>query len=188
MITTPRLLLRRWQPSDLEPFARLNADPEVRRYFPGLLIRQESDAAVARIEQSIDQHGFGFWAAELRETGAFIGFIGIEVADFEAHFTPAVEAGWRLARQFWGQGYATEGARGALNYGFETLALEKIVSITAVENQRSRAVMERLGMTYQPEDDFDHPALPEGHRLQRHVLYRINKVRWQELNSNPPTS
>ncbi|MGF1513752.1 MAG: GNAT family N-acetyltransferase [Elainellaceae cyanobacterium] len=178
MLTTPRLLLRRWQSSDLAPFARLNADPEVRRYFPNLLTRQESDASVERFERHIEHHGFGFWAAELRETGAFIGFIGLDTTDFEPLF-PAVEVGWRLTQEFWGNGYATEGGREALRYGFETLALEEIVSLTAVENRRSRAVMERLGMTHDPQDDFDHPALPAGHALQRHVLYRISKAHWR---------
>ncbi|MEO0409369.1 MAG: GNAT family N-acetyltransferase [Cyanobacteria bacterium P01_A01_bin.135] len=175
MLTTPRLRLRPWQPSDLEPFAQLNADPEVRRYFPNCLTREESDASVARFNEHIDQHGFGFWAVELRDTGEFIGFTGLDTLDFDVPFAPAVEIGWRLGRQFWGQGYATEGAREALRYGFEELNLDEIVSITAVENRRSRAVMERLGMAHCPEEDFDHPALPAGHPLQRHVLYRCQR-------------
>lgn len=179
MLTTPRLLLRPWQPSDLLPFAQLNVDPEVRRYFPSTLTRQESDQSVARYSAHIDRHGFGFWAAERRDNGAFIGFVGLDTIDFEVPFAPAVEIGWRLARAYWGYGYATEGAQASLRYGFEVLGLDEIVSITAVENRRSRAVMARLGMTHHPDEDFDHPALPHGHPLQRHVLYRLHQRQWR---------
>ncbi|MGF1538393.1 MAG: GNAT family N-acetyltransferase [Elainellaceae cyanobacterium] len=183
-LTTPRLLLRRWQQSDLVPFARLNADPEVMRYFPYRLGRPASDAFVEHIEACFEQQGFGLWAVELREGGDFIGFVGLKQPNFDAHFMPSVEVGWRLARPYWGHGYATEGAQRALTYGFDTAGVDEIVSFTAVVNQRSKAVMARLGMTYCATDDFDHPALPKGHELQRHVLYRMSKSRWQMLQAD----
>ncbi len=175
MLETQRLLLRRWQQSDLTPFAQMNADVEVMKYFPATLSQSESEAMVERIENHHQVHGFGLWAVQESSTGAFIGFIGLSVPQFEAHFTPTVEVGWRLARKFWGKGYATEGARKALSYGFEVLGLTEIVSFTAKSNLRSIAVMKRLNMTYQEADDFNHPGLPLGHALRRHVLYRLKK-------------
>ena len=172
-LETARLLLRRWRPADREPFAALNADPEVMEHYPATLGRAESDALVDRIEADIERRGFGLWAVELREGGEFIGFVGLDVPSFEAHFMPAVEAGWRLARPAWGHGYATEAARAALAFGFEHLQLDEIVAMTAVRNARSRAVMERLGMSRDPADDFGHPKVPVGHELRPHVLYRI---------------
>ena len=145
-------------------------------YFPGPLTRDESDRAVAyRVEPHFEKHGFGLCAAELKETGAFIGFIGLAVPEFEAHFTPSVEIGWRLAADYWGRGLATEGAREMVRYAFETVGLDEIVSMTIPANFRSRRVMEKLGMTRNPSDDFDHPNLPEGHPLRRHVLYRLKR-------------
>ena len=173
MIETARLLLRRWKDSDREPFARLNADPQVMEFFPRPLTRPESDALAERIERGIEERGFGLYAAELRESGAFIGFIGLSVPAFEARFTPCVEIGWRLAAGYWNRGLATEGARAVARHAFEGLALQAIVSFTAVQNLASRRVMEKIGMTRDPSDDFDHPHLPEGHRLRRHVLYRL---------------
>jgi RimJ/RimL family protein N-acetyltransferase len=151
----------------------MNADPAVMEHFPGTLSRRESDALVERIEAGFEANGFGLWALEVRATGEFIGFAGLDVPEFEAHFTPAVEIGWRLARSAWGHGYATEAGRAALAYGFEQAGLEEIVSFTTVANRRSRAVMERLGMSHDPADDFDHPRLPPGHPQRLHVLYRI---------------
>ena len=173
MIKSDRLLLRRWQRSDYEPFAALNADPEVMRYFPAMLSRSESDAMVERMESHHKAHGFGLWAVEHRETTQFMGMIGLNIPKFQAHFTPTVEVGWRLAQKFWGHGYATEGARAALGYGFQTLGLSEIVSFTAVVNHRSIAVMKRLGMTTDAAENFDHPNVSSGHVLQPHVLYRI---------------
>lgn len=175
MLETDRLVLRRWRDADREPFAALNADPRVMRFFPAVLSRAESDHAVDRIEAHFENHGFGLFAAELRQTGAFIGFIGLWTPDFEAPFTPCVEIGWRLAADYWNQGLATEGAKAALRHGFDTLRLGEIVSLTTVANAPSRRVMEKIGMTYSPADDFDHPKLPEGHPLRRHVLYRIRR-------------
>ena len=155
----------------------------VYQYFPRLLSRQESDASVKRASEHIQRYDWGFWAASLVETGEFIGFIGLEHVDFSAPFnksTPAVEIGWRLAFNHWGKGYATEGALAALKYGYETLGLEEIVSYTAVANQRSRHIMEKIGMHHLPEDDFDHPGIAEGHPLRRQVLYRLEKTRWQQ--------
>ncbi len=167
-----RLCLRRWRPSDRAPFAALNADPRVMAYFPAPLSRDDSDALVTRIEAHFAQHGFGLWAVEIPHVVPFAGFIGLAIPRFTAHFTPCVEIGWRLAATHWGQGYATEGARAVLRFGFATLGLNEIVSFTVPANRRSRRVMERIGMTHNPSDDFDHPALPEGHPLRRHVLYR----------------
>ena len=172
ILETQRLILRPWQASDREPFARMNADPRVMEYFPKVLTAEESNAAVDSIEAHFDRKGFGLFAAELRSSGAFIGFTGLWTPSFEAHFTPCVEIGWRLAFEYWGQGLATEGAREALRFGVETLSLPEIVSFTTVTNTRSRRVMEKIGLTHNPADDFDHPALPEGHPLRRHVLYR----------------
>src|SRR5262249_12885494 len=159
-LQTERLHLRRWRPGDRAPFAALNADPRVMEYFPALLSREDSDALVARIEAHFDRHGFGLWAVEIAGVTPFAGFIGLCFARFEAHFTPCVEIGWRLAADYWGRGFATEGARAALAFGFASLRLAEIVSFTTAGNLRSRRVMEKLGMTHQPSDDFDHPLLP----------------------------
>jgi 3-dehydroquinate dehydratase / shikimate dehydrogenase len=180
IIKTERLTLRPWRESDLEPFARLNADPKVREYFPGLQTREESDASVRKASDHIQRCGWGFWAASLSQTDEFIGFIGLEHVPFKAPFTPSVEIGWRLAFEYWGKGYATEGALASLMYGFETLGLEEIVSFTATQNMRSRRVMEKIGMHRDPSDDFDHPNLSEGHPLRRHVLYRLKNSEWKK--------
>jgi len=172
-LRTERLRLRRWLPADRAPFADLNADPRVMEFMPARLSPAESDALAARIEAHFDQRGFGLWAVEIAGGAPFAGFIGLSVPRFEAAFTPCVEIGWRLAAEHWGRGYATEGAQAALAFGFGILGLTEIVSFTVPENVRSRRVMERLGLTHDPADDFDHPLLPAGHRLRRHVLYRI---------------
>ncbi len=173
-LTTPRLILRPWQPADREPFAQLNADPQVMTYLPRLLTREQSDALADRLEAHFADHGFGFWAVELKQTGEFIGFIGLETETFEAPFTPCIEIGWRLAAAHWGQGYATEGARAALRFGFEVLQLPEIVSFTTRENGRSRRVMEKIGLRHCPQEDFNHPLL-SGHPLEPHVLYRLSR-------------
>lgn len=174
-IETPRLSLRQWRSSDRAPFARINADPEVMEFLPHPLSREQSDALADRAERHIAEHGFGFWAVEVHGGPEFIGMVGLAHVGFEAHFTPAVEIGWRLARDQWGRGYATEAARASLGFGFGELGLDEVVAFTTVANSRSRAVMERLGMRRDAADDFDHPALPEGHPLRRHVLYRIGR-------------
>jgi RimJ/RimL family protein N-acetyltransferase len=172
-LRTARLLLRRWRPEDRAEFARLNADPRVMEFFPKLLTPEESDAAVDRIEAHFQQHGFAQWAVEVPAVASFVGFVGLSIPRFEAAFTPCVEIGWRLAAEHWGRGYATEGARAALEFGFGSLGLAEILSYTVPHNLRSRRVMERIGMTHSPAEDFDHPLLAAGHPLRRHVLYRI---------------
>lgn len=172
-IRTDRLILRHWRDEDLESFAELNGDAEVMAHMPSLLDRGESDALAARINEQLKQRGFGLWAVEVPGVAPFIGFVGLSVPRFTAHFTPCVEVGWRLGRTHWGKGYATEAAQASLAFGFDNLGLEEIVSFTVPTNTRSIAVMERLGMTRDPADDFDHPRLPEGHALRRHVLYRL---------------
>jgi len=155
----------------------MNADPRVSEYLPTPLSRTDSDAKVAGIQSHFDKHGFGLWAVEIPGIAPFAGFVGLTTPRFEAHFTPAIEIGWRLAAEHWGLGYATEGARAVLAFGFEVARLEEIVSITVPANTRSRRVMEKIGMTCNPADDFDHPLLPEGHPLRQHVLYRITRPR-----------
>lgn len=176
-LTTDRLILRRWRPEDRAPFAAMNADPRVMEFFPQMLSREESDSLVDRIEAHFDEHGYGLWAVEVPGSADFIGFVGLCRPRFAAHFTPCVEVGWRIAAEHWGRGYATEAARAAVDAGLGSFGLEEIVSMTVPSNVRSRRVMERLGMTRDPADDFDHPFLPEGHPLQRHVLYRLRADR-----------
>jgi RimJ/RimL family protein N-acetyltransferase len=175
-IDTQRLRLRPWVGVDREPFACLNGDAQVMEYFPALLSRSESDALADRIQAHFEAHGWGLWAVEVPGVVAFAGFIGLARPRFESHFTPCVEVGWRLDPRFWGHGYATEGASAAVTFGFETLALAEIVSFTVPTNVRSTRVMERIGMTRNPSDDFDHPNLPSGHPLRRHVLYRKTRA------------
>ncbi len=172
-LRTERLLLRRWRPADRGPFAALNADPEVMEHLPAPLDRAESDALVEAIEVGFERDGYGLWALEPLDGGGLIGFTGLARPRFEAHFTPAVEVGWRLARPAWGHGYATEAARAALAFGFEQAGLAEVVSFTTAVNARSRAVMERLRMQRDPAEDFDHPSLAPDHPQRRHVLYRL---------------
>lgn len=178
-IPTDRLLLREWQPDDRAPFARLNADARVVEHLGDSLKRDESDALLDRFVAHWASDGYGVWAVERLEDRAFLGFTGLNSPSIEAHFTPAVEIEWRLARAAWGHGYATEAAGAALRFGFETLGLDEIVAFTVPANARSREVMERLGMTRDPHDDFDHPDLPAGHPLRGHVLYRLNGTTWR---------
>ena len=173
-ITTARLLLRPWRASDLEPFARMNADLRVMEWFPRTLDTQESAAMAAAIDWRMSAQGWGLWAVEVPGVAEFIGLVGLDPAD-ETLGYPAVEVGWRLAAEHWGHGYAPEAAIASLAYGFDTLALEEIVSLTAVGNAKSRRVMEKIGMTRNPDEDFDHPRIPKGAALARHVLYRIDR-------------
>ena len=171
-LRTPRLVLRSWRDSDLPPFAAMNADPEVRRWFPNVLTRQESDDQAARLRRHDEEHGFSFWAVEVPGAAPFVGFIGLLVVRFQAPFTPAVEIGWRLARAYWGRGYATEAAKATLAHAFGPLGLREVVAFTLPGNAASRRVMEKIGMRHDPADDFDEPDLPEGHAMRRNVLYR----------------
>ena len=172
-LRTERLLLREWSDEDLDPFAALNADPEVMRFMPKLLSRDECAARIQSIREHFRDHGFGLWAVEVRNVCPFVGFVGLNIPRFEAPFMPCVEIGWRLAREAWGQGFATEAARAAVARGFDVLGLQEILSFTVPDNVRSRRVMERLGMKHDPAGDFDHPLLAEGHPLRKHVLYRL---------------
>jgi RimJ/RimL family protein N-acetyltransferase len=175
-LRTERLVLRQWRDSDREAYAELNADPVVMEHFPATLTRAQSDAHLEKMTQVIDGRGWGLWAVEVPGVADCIGFVGLNEPWFEAHFTPAMEVGWRLAREHWGRGYATEGARESLRFAFEELGLAEVVSFTTPGNERSQAVMRRLGMTCDPDDDFDHPFMGEGHPLRRHVLYRLRRA------------
>jgi len=172
----PRVTLRPWRADDLDALAALNADPRVMQHFPQPLTPEESAAMVDRMQAAIDARGWGNWAVEV--DGRCIGFAELSVPSFHARFTPCTEIGWRLAFDAWGRGYATEAARLALAYGFALAGLAEIVSFTATSNRRSMAVMQRIGMSHDPADDFDHPRLP-GHRLQRHILYRLRRTDWR---------
>ena len=182
-IRTERLLMRGWRPSDRDFFAAMNADAEVMRHFPGLRSREESDEIADRIERIWrEQRLFGWWALELPGEAPYIGYCGLKVPAFQAPFMPAVEIGWALARAFWGRGLASEAARASLGHAFRRLWLPEVVAFTAVGNAPSRALMERIGMRHDPSGDFDHPLLEQGHRLERHVLYRIRREEWLDLD------
>lgn len=175
--STERLALRMWSDRHREPFAALNSDPDVMRYFPALLTAEQSNTAIDLWRQQFAERGWSNWAVELIDTGEFIGFIGLSVPRRQLSFCPCVEVGWRLKRAAWGNGYATEGARGALRIGFEQLGLEEVVSFTALVNLPSIKVMERLGMT-NSDANFEHPAVPEGDPLRTHCLYKITRTQW----------
>ncbi len=185
-IETDRLRLRDWADDDAAPFAALNADPRVMEFFAAPLSRAESDALLARIRAGLARNTFGLYAAEEKATGSLLGFVGLAPVEFEAPFAPAIEIGWRLAREAWGSGYATEGARAVVAHAFGPLGLTELVSFTAEWNRPSRRVMEKLGMTHDPAEDFDHPRLPEGHKLRRHVLYRLRREDWHATSSGTP--
>ncbi|MFI7243570.1 GNAT family N-acetyltransferase [Streptomyces qinglanensis] len=172
-LLTERLLLRGWQESDLAPWAAMNADPQVREHFPGLLSRAESDASVARFQADLERRGWGWWAVEVRASGEFIGFAGLDPVEEELP-VEGVEVGWRLARSAWGYGFATEAGRAAVEFGFASLDLPEIVAITPVGNVRSQAVMRRLGMTHDPADDFEDPTVPPG-PLRHSVVHRLRR-------------
>jgi ribosomal-protein-alanine N-acetyltransferase len=182
-LRTPRLILRPWRDGDVDAFAAMFDDPAVMAFLTPVADRAAIDAMVGRIRAHFDAHGFGWWAVEVPEVAPFIGFIGLSTISWEAPFAPAIEVGWRLAGAHWGRGYATEGARAALEAGFTRLGLSEIVSITVPANLRSRRVMERIGMTRDPVDDFDHPRLAPGDPLRRHLLYRIGRAQWQALRN-----
>lgn len=185
IIQTERLVLRQWCDQDLDPFTRLNSDPRVMEFFPATWTQEESKTSLLSARNHIDKHGWGKWAVSLRETDEFIGRIGLEAVDFQAPFPQNIELGYRIAYKHWGKGYASEGAKAALEYGFQNLNLEEIVAFTSVQNHRSQLVMKRIGMHYDSKNDFDHPKLPKGHRLSRNVLYRLNKVDWEKTRDTP---
>mgnify|MGYP003631867887 FL=1 len=178
-IETERLYLRQWQTSDFAPFAEMNANPEVMEYFPKLLTTSMSNAIAKKCQSLIDDNGWGFWAVSLKETDTFIGMVGLNNANADMPFSPAVEIAWRLDNDYWGLGYATEAARASLNFAFVELWIEEVVSFTAVINKRSQLVMERLGMT-NTQENFYHPMINPNHRLAEHVLYKITRQQWQD--------
>lgn len=177
-LESARLRLRPWRDTDLPECAAMCADPQVMRYFPACLSRLDSAALIGRLRGHFAEHGFGFWALERKDTGAFIGFTGLMNVSFAAPFSPAVEIGWRLAPEHWGLGYASEAAWTVLRCGFDRLALDQVVSLTSELNQASQKVMQAIGMQRDLDGDFEHPTLPEGHRLRPHVLYRITRAQW----------
>ncbi len=182
MLETDRLILRAWRDADREPFAALNADPEVMRHFPATLSRAESDRLVDRLLHKFDAQGWGWFAAEVKGGAPFIGFVGLNLPDYadKLPFTPAFEVGWRLARSSWGHGYASEAALRCLRFAFEDLDREEVVSFTARSNDRSQKVMQRIGMMRDADGDFGHPSLPEGHPIRPHVLYRLRRENWSQ--------
>jgi RimJ/RimL family protein N-acetyltransferase len=173
VLTTDRLLLRPWRDADREPFGAMSTDPEVMEFFPIPLTREESDAFVDRTEQGFAERGWGWFAIEERASGAFVGVSGLAPVRFEAHFTPAIEIGWRLARSAWGKGFATEAARASVRFAFDELGLDEVVAFADAENARSLAVMRRLGMTHDPADDFDDPLFRHEGAPLRLALYRL---------------
>jgi len=177
-LRTERLVLRPWRDADLEPFARIVAEPRVQEHYPSPMSRAESDGLAARIREGFAAWGFGLWAVETPEL-PFAGYVGLSRPTFDAPCTPCVEVGWRLAAEAWGRGYASEAARAALRHGFEVVGLEEIVSFTVPQNRRSRRVMEKLGMSHDPADDFTHPRFADDPRMGPHVLYRLSRAVWE---------
>ncbi|MES2738856.1 MAG: GNAT family N-acetyltransferase [Verrucomicrobiota bacterium] len=178
----PAVILRQWEDSDLEAFASMNADLEVMQFFPRTLTAEESRQTLLRFRQGIEQRGWGLWAIEAE--GKFTGFAGLSEPKFSAHFTPCVEIGWRLRREYWGRGIAFAAARQAADYAFSVMRLDQLVSFTAATNLRSRKLMERLGFSHDPSDDFMHPSLEENHPLRHHVLYRKTSASGAEILQN----
>lgn len=179
---TERLILRTWQEADTTPFIAINQDPDVMRYFPYLQDRAYTLSLIEKIEQHQQKYGFSLYAVELKKTGEMIGFTGLFNASFKAHFTPAMEIGWRIASQHWNKGYATEAAKTVLHAAFHQFNLDEVVSFTTETNIPSRSVMEKIGLQYNPRDDFNHPALKSDSPLLRHVLYRLSKKDYRANN------
>ena len=178
VLRTERLLLRPWRDDDLPAIVAMQADPRVTEFLFRQLDRTGCEQMLKRIDEHYEQHGFGWWAVEVVGVTPFAGLVGLLVPWFEAHFTPCVEIGWRLRAECWGKGYAVEAARACLKFAFDQLKLDEVVAFTVPVNVRSRRVMEQLNMVHSPADDFDHPAVEEGHALRRHCLYRISKERF----------
>jgi ribosomal-protein-alanine N-acetyltransferase len=174
-LETARVRLRPWRDDDIEAWVAMSADPRVMEFFPSVVDRVRAEATAKRLRDRLDADGFGWWVLEINDRAPFAGVVALQDVSFEAPFTPALEVGWRLRCEYWGHGFATEGARAALAYAFDVLDRAEVVAMTATINTRSQRVMQRLGMTYDPRDDFDHPMLPRGDRLERHVLYRIGR-------------
>lgn len=186
ILKTQRCILRPWKGTDLLHFSQINADPKVMEFYPATLSRSESDALAEKIQRESELRGYGFWAIEVPGVADFIGYVGLNYWNLEASFAPCVDVGWRLGSAYWGYGYATEGARAALKYGFETLELAEIVAMATVENLRSHKVMQRLGMIHNPQEDFHHPKLSKDDPLSLRVLYRLSRTSWRVMHlSNP---
>lgn len=181
VLETDRLLLRTWEARHIAGMCTINADPKVMEHFPALQTEEETYALVERCKNQYEQHGYSLYACERKDSQTFIGFIGLNRVGFQAHFTPAVEIGWRLAASEWGQGFATEGAKAVLQYAFTELVLPEIVSFTALLNQRSIRAMEKIGLQHNSDDDFDHPKLAEDSPLRPHVLYRLRREAFIQL-------
>lgn len=179
VLETERLRLRQWKPSDSEPFAAMSADPDVMAFFLTSLNRAESDAMIQRCQALIAERGWGLWAVELKQTEQFIGLVGLHIPSAELPFSPCVEISWRIAKDFWNKGYATEAAKCVLQFGFEQLELDEIVAFTTLVNLPSQAVMKKLGMRLMP-DNFEHPAVPVGHELRQHCLYKLSQSQWKK--------
>ncbi|HWZ02893.1 MAG TPA: GNAT family N-acetyltransferase [Mucilaginibacter sp.] len=173
-IETSSLILREWIATDVQPYIALNQDKEVMEFFPSIKTADETIEQIQRISKHIEQHGYGFFAVERKDNGQFIGFTGLTHPGFEAEFTPCIEIGWRLSRENWGHGFATEAAKACLKFGFDNLGVDKIYSFTSVQNVRSEQVMKKIGMI--KEGYFEHPSIEDGHFLKRHVLYKIEKT------------
>lgn len=175
IIETERLLLRTWEEKDIEPFYSMNQDPKVIECLAGPMDIEQVKDFVKKMNTQQEERNYSLWAVEIKESGEFIGFIGLNYTDWEADFTPAVEVGWRLDSKYWGNGYAPEGAKACLEYGFNKIGLEEIISLTVPFNSNSRRVMEKIGLKRDLNGDFTHPKLPKDHRLSQHVLYRLKK-------------
>lgn len=184
IIETERLILRQWKESDRKIFSELNADPENMKFFPRPFNEEESHSFIDKTIEIIDRDGYGLFAIVVKETNQFIGFTGLAVPSYETHFTPCTEIGWRIHKDFWGKGFATEAARGVLEFAFNTLQLNEIVSFTSHFNTPSINVMKRIGMIHDQNGDFDHPRVEEGHKLRPHVLYRITSEDFSNLLSS----
>lgn len=183
-LETARLRLRQWTHTDRAPFARINADERVMEFFPNTLSLSASYALVDRSQNTINQRGWGWWAVEVKNRHPFIGFVGLSIPSANLPFSPCVEVGWRLGYPYWGNGYATEAAQASVDFGFETLGLKEIVSFTSLQNVRSQAVMQRLGMRRTPET-FNHPNLPADSKLREHYLYKLSQADWYLHQTNP---
>jgi len=182
ILETDRLILRTWADSDLQPMHEINQDPKVMEYFPGLQDLKATKNFISKVNNHFDKHGYSLYACLRKDSNQFIGFIGLLIADFEAHFTPATEIGWRLSSKHWGQGFATEGAKAVLDYAFKELKVPEIVSFTAKDNSKSMRVMHKIGLQHNADDDFDNPNLDDNSPLKRHVLYRLTRDEY--LGSN----
>lgn len=182
-LETKRLLLRLWKSEDLTSFySQINADPEVMKYYPRVLTKEESDAMAGKIMAKIEKNGWGFWAVEHKADKNFIGFVGLNEPDYELPVKPCIEIGWRLAKAYWGKGYATEAAKACLAFAFDNLKLNEVYAFASVGNERSWKVMQRIGMKNSG-SNFNHPIIPEGHTLSEHVLYKISKKQWEEYDN-----